>query len=103
MSSRTNPLLEGQEIWQHTFKLQFNVLKKEIFHFWSYKKLIFDSRYFYSFTYSMPVSIYFVPPNDPRICTVIPFEKRLITVEVNILTHIESKSRMTFDILLKEY
>ena len=50
----------------------------------------------------MPVSIYFVPPNDPRICTVISFEKRLITVKVNILTHIESKSRMTFDILLKE-
>jgi hypothetical protein len=29
----------------------------------------------------MPVSIYFVPPNDPRICTVISFEKRLITVK----------------------
>ena len=38
--------------------------------------------YFYSFTYLMPVSIYFVPPNDPRICTVISFEKRLITVKV---------------------
>jgi hypothetical protein len=51
----------------------------------------------------MPVSIYFVTPNDPRICTVVSFEKRLIAVKVNILTHIESKSRMTFDILLKEY
>ena len=48
----------------------------------------------------MPVSIYFVPPNDPRICTVISFEKRLITVKVNILTDIESKSRMTSDILI---
>jgi hypothetical protein len=45
----------------------FNVkTKKEIFHFWSSKKLIFDSVYFYSFTYLTPVTIYFVPPNDPR-------------------------------------
>jgi hypothetical protein len=30
-------------------------------------KLIFDSRYFYSFTYlTPPVTIYLVPPNDPR-------------------------------------
>ena len=32
-------------------------------------------------TYLMPVSIYFVPPNDPRICTVISSEERLITVK----------------------
>ena len=30
------------------------------------KKFIFDSRYFYSFTYLTPVTIYCVLPNDPR-------------------------------------
>ena len=30
------------------------------------KKVIFDSRYFYSFTYLTPVTIYCVLPDDPR-------------------------------------
>ena len=62
-SCRANPMLEGREIWQHTFKLKVQC-NKEIFHFLLSKKLIFDSRYF--FTYLTPVTIYFVPPNDPR-------------------------------------
>ena len=47
------------------FKIINGKCKKDIFDFWSSKKLIFDSRYFYSFTYLTPVTIYFAPPNNP--------------------------------------
>ena len=81
-SSRANARLEGHEIWQHTFKLN-DQCKKEILHFWSSIKWIFGSRYFYSFTYSTPVTMYFVPPNDPRMhCDL--FWERLIQSTIRV-------------------
>jgi hypothetical protein len=66
-----------------TFKLNV-YCKKEIFHFWSSKKLMFDSRYFYSFTYLTSVTIYIVPPDDPRMHCDLFWEKANLLVLINV-------------------